>query len=258
MRLRPQAFAAAMIFFAIPSVAEPIYGSRLLQVVRNGTPEDSATETKPVIFVSNESKRQEPDIDMYALMSGKCSTLKIAGRDFKCRTVAFFHSPQGRANFTIALDDPADDSHIILFSGEDGRREQDDLYELPIDRMLLNSKDRPRVDGLPVPSAESSTGRCRQFGNFATGKVSSISCSAIDHNGRKYELQFESDGSPMIVRRITQSPLLAEKRRVRQNAQIECRKKAYYAKVLPRDLTAYLIGCLAEEDNQQPAAAEPQ
>ncbi|MGA2287390.1 hypothetical protein [Bradyrhizobium sp.] len=257
MHLRWLAFAAAMILSATPSVAEPIYGSGLMQVVRNGMPEDSAAETKPVIFVSNE-KRQEPDVDMYALMSGTCSTLKIAGHDFKCRTVAFFHSPQGRANFTIALDDPADDSHIILFSGEDGRREQDDLYELPIDRMLLNSKDRPRVDGLPVPSAQSSTGQCRQLGNFATGQVSSISCSAIDRNGRTYELQFESDGSPMIVRRITQSPLPAERRRVRQNAQIGCRRKAYYAKVLPRDLTAYLIGCLAEEDDQQPAAAEPQ
>jgi hypothetical protein len=256
MHLRWQAFAAAMILYATPSVAEPIYGSGLMQVVRNGMPEDSATQTKPVIFVSNE-KRQEPDVDMYALMSGSCSTLKIAGHDFKCRTVAFFHSPQGRANFTIALDDPADDSHIILFSGEDGRREQDDLYELPIDRMLLNSRDRPRVDGLPVPSAQLSTGQCRQLGNFATGQVSSISCSAIDRTGRTYELQFESDGSPMIVRRITQSPLPAERRRVRQNAQIGCRRKAYSAKVLPRDLTAYLIGCLAEEDDQQPAAAEP-
>src|SRR5207248_560614 len=82
--------------------------------------------------------------------------LKVAGRDFACRAVAFFHGEQGRANFTIALDDPTDDSHIITFSGQNSRREQDNLYELQIDRMLLNSRHRPRVDGLPVPFVESS------------------------------------------------------------------------------------------------------
>jgi hypothetical protein len=28
------------------------------------------------------TERQEPDIDMYAHISGRCTTLKIAGRDF--------------------------------------------------------------------------------------------------------------------------------------------------------------------------------
>ena len=55
---------------------------------------------------------------MFALMSGKCSTLKIAGRDFACRSVAYFHSQQGRANFSVALDDPSDASHVISFSGK--------------------------------------------------------------------------------------------------------------------------------------------
>ena len=32
--------------------------------------------------VANDTKLQEPDTDIFALMSGKCSTLKIAGRDF--------------------------------------------------------------------------------------------------------------------------------------------------------------------------------
>src|SRR5947209_4108943 len=104
-------------------------------------------------FLSHETK-EEPDTDILALMSGKCSTLKVAGRDFACRAVAFFHGEQGRANFTIALDDPTDDSHIITFSGQNSRREQDNLYELQIDRMLLNSKTRPKVDGLPVPFVE--------------------------------------------------------------------------------------------------------
>src|ERR1700692_4880956 len=99
MRLCRQVFTVAIILSATPSVAE--------------------------------IKRQEPDTDIFVLMSGKCSTLRIAGRDFACRAVAFFHSEQGRANFTIALDDPADDSHVISFSGENARREeQNNLYEL--------------------------------------------------------------------------------------------------------------------------------
>lgn len=149
--------------------------------------------------------RPELQIDLLALMSGKCRTLRIAGRDFTCKAVAFAHSEQGRVNFAVALDDPADDSHVISFSGENGKRADDNSYDLPIDRMLLNSKDRPRVDGLPVPAQESSTGSCRQTGNFAARKVSSVTCSAIDANGRKYELAFESDGRPVSVRRVRQS-----------------------------------------------------
>jgi len=140
-----------------------------------------------------------------AVMSGKCTTLKIAGRDFGCRAIAFFQTEEGRANFVIALDDPADNSHIITFSGDNGRRPQDNLYELPIDRMLLKSKDRPRVDGLPVPLVELSAGMCKQIGTFATRQVSSISCSAVDKNGQKYVLQYESDGSPIAVRRVRQT-----------------------------------------------------
>jgi hypothetical protein len=130
MRLCQQIFAIAFIFLATPSIAEPFHGSRLLQHVQNSR-QDAAT-----VFVSNETKQEEPDTDILALMSGKCSTLKVAGRDFACRAVAFFHGEQGRANFTIALDDPTDDTHIITFSGQNSRREQDNLYELQIDRML--------------------------------------------------------------------------------------------------------------------------
>ena len=136
------------------------------------------------------------------MMSGKCNTLKVAGRDFKCRAVAFFQTEEGRANFTVALDDPNDDSHIITFSGDNGRRPEANLYELPIDRMLLKSKDRPKADGLPVPSIESTAGMCTQVGNFVTLEVSSVSCTATDKNGKKYELQYQSDGTPMAVRRI--------------------------------------------------------
>jgi len=270
MRLCWQAFAVIIIFFATPSIAEPSYGSRFLQHIQNfkqhtatakarhadgfvsaSTPDDLETSTRPLILVSNETKPQQPDIDIFALISGKCSTLKIAGRDFTCKAVAYFHSEQGRANFTVALDDPTDNSHVISFSGENAQRDKDNLYELSIDRMLINSKDRPKVDGLPVPSVELSAGTCRQLGNIAVGVVSSISCAATDKNGKKYELQFESDGSPITVRRLRQSPLVPEKRRARQIGQLECRHKADVAKILPRDRTAYIIGCLAEE---KPAA----
>ena len=227
MRLCWQVFAVAIIFLATPSAAESPLGSRPL-------------------LASNEAKPQEPDTDIFALMSGKCSTLRVAGRDFACRSVAFFHGEQGRTNFTVALDDPADNSHVISFSGENGRRNQDNLYELPIDRMLLSSKDRPKVDGLPVPFVEISAGICRQVGSFVTGKISSISCNATDRNGKRYELQFESDGSPMTVRRLRQYTLAAEKRRARQTEQFECRQKADAAKITPRDWTPYIIRCLAE------------
>jgi hypothetical protein len=151
------------------------------------------------------SDREKPDIDLYALMSGKCPTLTVAGRDFACRAVAYFHSEKGRANFTVALDDPDDHSHIISFSGEDGRRTQADRYLLTIDRMELNSQDRPKVDGLPVPALEPSAGTCQQSGNFAKLQVSRITCVATDERGQQYRLQFESDGAPLTLRRVRAS-----------------------------------------------------
>ena len=200
-------------------------------------------------------EREEPDIDMYAHISGRCTKLKIAGSDFGCKAVAYFHGQQGRAHFTIVLDDPGDHSHIISFSGETGRREQDNVYELQVDRMLLNSKDRPKVDGLPVPLVESSTGTCRQLGIISTRLVKSIACTATASDGRKYELQFESDGEPVTLRRIRQSSLTEERANARKAEQLECRRKAYVAKVLPRDWTAFVIRCLADDD-QKPATAE--
>jgi hypothetical protein len=176
---------SAVILFATPSVAEPIRNS----------------DTLPLIFVADEPK-PEPDTIVFALMSGKCPTLKVAGRDFECRAVAFFQTEEGRANFTIALDDPADAKHIVTFSGDHGVRTQDNLYELPIDEMQLKSSDRPKLDGLPVPLIETSAGNCKLIGSLAAQQVSSISCTATNKNGKKYDLQFESDGSPMLLRRI--------------------------------------------------------
>lgn len=144
-------------------------------------------------------------VDLLALMSGDCKTLKIAGRDFGCRTVAYAHGNKGRVYFSVAVDDPSDDKHVVSFSGENGKRADDNSYELPIDRMLLNSKERPKVSGLPAPAEEISTGLCRQTGNFAAKKVKDVTCSAIDSEGRRYELLFVSDGTPVNVRRIRQS-----------------------------------------------------
>lgn len=157
------------------------------------------------VQVAGKPKPQSPDTDLLALMAGKCVTLNVAGHDFACRTVAYVHSVQGRAYFTIALDDFADPSHIISFSGENSQRTNDNLYDLAIDRMLLNSKSRPKVDGLPVPLAVASSGRCVQLGNFAAGHVSSVVCSATDETGREYRLRFKSDGSPIMVRRVNPS-----------------------------------------------------
>jgi hypothetical protein len=174
----------ALTLFATASVAAPLRGSLSL----------------PLVLVSDEPK-PEPDTIVFALMSGKCPTLKVAGRDFECRAVGFFQTEEGRANFTIALNDPKDASHIVTFSGNHGVRSQDNLYELPIDEMQYKSSDRPKLDGLPVPLIEGSTGNCKLIGSLASQQVSSISCSATNKNG-KYELQFESDGTPMVLRRI--------------------------------------------------------
>jgi hypothetical protein len=205
MRLCWQILAAAVILTAAPSIAEPYHGDSLPEHDGNFKQTPASAKALYAEDVANELQRQEPDTDLLALMSGTCSTLKIAGRDFACRSVAYAHGVHGRAYFTIALDDPSDHSHIISFSGENGHRTQDNLYELTVDRMLLNSKNRPKVDGLPVPYVELSAGMCTQLGNFAAGQVSSIVCTATDKNGKKYELRFESDGLPITVRRVRPS-----------------------------------------------------
>jgi len=148
----------------------------------------------------------KPDVDLYALMTGKCATLKIAGHDFACKIVAYLHTEKGRANFTVALDDPADDSHVISFSGEYGHRMEENVYVLAVDRMLLSDKSRPKADGLPIPAEVNSEGVCKQLGKFAARQVSNITCSATDRSGKKYELTFESDGTPITLRRVRMSP----------------------------------------------------
>ena len=72
--------------------------------------EQSSEVTAEIV---DENKPQTANIDLLALMAGKCSTLNIAGRDFTCRTVAYVHNVQGRVYFTIAVDDVTDKNHII-------------------------------------------------------------------------------------------------------------------------------------------------
>jgi hypothetical protein len=162
-------------------------------------------ESSAPIPVNNPQPQQNAYIDLLALISGHCKTLKVAGRTLACKTVAYAHGDKGRVNFAVAVDDPTDANHVVSFSGENGKRADDNSYELPVDRMLLNSKDRPKVDGLPVPAEQVSRGVCRQTGNFAARKVNDVTCSATDSEGRSYELLFVSDGKPVSVRRIRQS-----------------------------------------------------
>ncbi|MFK4526995.1 hypothetical protein ABIF90_004976 [Bradyrhizobium japonicum] len=182
MRLRRPVLAAALAILASPCFAE---------------------SSAPILV--NNPPAQNAFIDLLALMSGHCKTLKVAGRTFACKTVAYAHGDKGRVNFAVAVDDPSDANHVVSFSGENGQRADDNSYELRIDRMLLNSKDRPKVDGLPVPAEQTSTGVCRQTGNFAARKVTDVTCTATDSEGRRYELLFVSDGKPVSVRRIRQS-----------------------------------------------------
>ena len=190
------------------------------------------------------------EIDVLASMTGKCSTLKVAGTDFSCSGVTFLHAPGGRSGYSILIDDPDDDTHIITFSGEHSKKEQDNLYELTIDRTLLQFKGRPKVDGFPTPLVEASTGKCSQIGNLAKRKVSSVSCVATDQKGKRYEFQFESDGSPANVMRIREADVAAEEARAKVIAthmvRRKCLQKAIDKGVLPRDRTAFIIQCMGE------------
>jgi hypothetical protein len=189
MRLSRQIVAQARVVLALVVLASPVLA-----------------ETAPP-SIAADIERQDPDIDVYALMSGNCPTLKLDGTKFTCKTMGFFHGMHGRVSFTVVLDDPADESHIVSFSGPGSRQASSNVYYLAVDRVFLNSKDRPREDGVPVPLPVASTGTCKQIGNLATGQVSSIACTASDSHGKTFELQFQSDGSPILVRRIRQAPV---------------------------------------------------
>ena len=236
-----QALVLAFVL-AVPA-SSPSHGGPLAP--HAAAPPAVTGPSAPVIAITTD-KQPDYDIDLIVTMSGRCTTLKIAGRDLPCRAVKYFHSRGGRAYFTIAIDDPQDKSHVVSFTGDSARRDGEHFYELSIDQMLLNSSDRPKVDGLSVPLSEPSSGTCKQTGTLATGMISKISCVAADRNGKKYELQFDSDGLPFKFQRISQGPLQSEKRRTRVRELQECRRKAASALVLQPDAASYIIKCLEE------------
>ena len=241
MRPCRSALAAAIPFLAASAFASPAHAGALLPAgdLRQWAP------PSPIIAVSDEDE-ENFDIDLIVSMSGKCTTFRIAGQSLACRAVKYFHGTGGRAYFTIAVDDPADAGHVISFSGDKANREKNQVYELAVDQMLLNSRERPKVNGLHVPRVESSNGLCRQLGDIEKKQITTISCLATDKDGRRYELQFEADGEPIIVQRITQGPVQSVNRRQRLRTLIACRRKAAQAQILPRDSTSYLIQCLEE------------
>lgn len=149
---------------------------------------------------------EQPGVDLFALMSGTCTILNVAGHDFGCKAVGFFHTVRGRSTFSVAINDPDDESHVVSFSGESGRRSQQNVFELQVDKVLIATNRSPKVDGLPVPGVDLSAGVCRQMGNFAALQVGSVACSAKSDAGKLYELLFVSDGTPIALRRVRLTP----------------------------------------------------
>jgi hypothetical protein len=200
----------------------------------------------PASIVRVAAADENYDIDMIVTFSGRCTTFRAAGASLPCRAVKYFHGQGGRAYFTIAIDDPTDKGHILSFSGEKARREKNDFYELTIDQMLINSKDRPRVNAVRVPLVKPANGVCKQYGDVEKKRITAVSCVATDRDGLKYELEFAADGEPALMQTIVRESADLTKRRKRLRAVTVCRRKAEEAQILPRDSTSYIIQCLEE------------
>src|SRR5215510_6378336 len=206
MHFRRFALVTAIISLAGPFSAGPALAGSLARPAL-----DRPTPMRPIVPIAADSETY--DIDLIVAFSGKCTVFRVVGRSLPCRAVKYFHGESGRAYFTIAVDDPADKGRIVSFSGEKARREGNDFYELTIDQVLLNSRERPLVGGVRVPRAEPSNGTCKQTGDIDSKQIKSISCVATDSNGRTYELQFQADGQPATVQKITREPLESVRRR---------------------------------------------
>jgi hypothetical protein len=204
---------------------------------------------RPVVPIAKDEETY--DIDLIVAFSGKCTAFRVAGRTLPCRAVKYFHGESGRAYFTVAVDDPADKGNIVSFSGDKARRDRNDYYELTVDQVLLNSRERPLAGGVRVPRVEPSGGVCKQTGDIDSRQIKSVSCVATDRDGKTYELQFETDGQPATAQKITREPLESVRRRARLRALKTCRIKAAEAQILPRDKAAYIIQCL------EPGGASP-
>src|SRR5438046_2499991 len=98
MRLHWQILAASIFLTASPSIGEAAGKAQSPgQEVNSGQGGSSA---KARVAEDDELRTQEADTDLLALMSGRCSTLSVAGHDFACKTVAYAHGTRGRAYFT--------------------------------------------------------------------------------------------------------------------------------------------------------------
>ena len=237
MCLRRFVLTAAFASLAVSIFTHPIdAGPLLAQAFDRPAP--------PIVPVA--ADEQTYDIDMVVGLSGKCTVFRAAAQNLPCRAVKYFHGESGRAYFTIAVDDPADKGRIVSFSGDKARRESNDFYELTIDQVLLNSRDRPLVGGLRLPRVEPSSGSCKQTGDIDSKQIRSVSCVATDKAGLTYELQFQADGQPATVQKITREPLESVRRRARLRALKSCRVKAVEAQVLQRDKAVYIIQCLEQ------------
>ena len=238
-RMRLYRLIAAIACLAVlPFAQAALAGPRMMPAF------DRQPAAWPIVPIARDDENY--DIDLIVAFSGKCAAFRVAGQNLPCRAVKYFHGESGRAYFTIAVDDPADKVHIVSFSGDKARRDQNDFYELTIDQVLLNSRERPLAGGVRVPRVEPARGICKQFGDVDSKQIKSVSCLATDNAGRTYELQFQADDQPATVQKITREPLESVRRRARLRALKSCRIKAADARILPRDSTAYIIQCLEQ------------
>ena len=177
MRFCRLVLTAAIVALAGPFSASPVRAGPIVPPAFERT-----AAAWPIVPVA--AAEETYDIDLIVGMSGKCAVFRIAGQNLPCRAVKYFHGESGRAYFTIAVDDPSDKGRIVSFSGDKARRDNNDFYELTIDQVLLNSRERPRVNSVRVPRVEPSNGTCKQFGDIESKQIKSISCVATD-NGRQ-------------------------------------------------------------------------
>ena len=232
-------FFAAFACLAVSSLVRPaLAGPLVLPALEKPSP------ARPVVPIARDDENY--DIDLIVTLSGKCTVFRAAGQSLPCRAVKYFHGESGRAYYTIAIEDPADKGRIISFSGDKARRDSNDFYELTLDQVLFSSKDRPLVGGVRVPRVEPASGTCKQLGDIESKQITSVSCIATDKAGRTYELQFQADGEPATIQKITRESLETARRRARVKALKACRAQAAEAKILPRDATAYILQCLQQ------------
>src|SRR5437762_12655602 len=178
MRRYRSPFGSTLVFLAAAAFAGSVQAGPAAPRISQP---DRVAQPGPAIRVAADDENF--DIDMIVTFSGKCATFRVAGQSLPCRAVKYFHGQGGRAYFTIAVDDPTDKGHILSFSGEKARREKNDLYELTIDQMLLNSKDRPRVNVLRVPLVKPASGICRESGDVEKKRITAVTFVASDWDG---------------------------------------------------------------------------